>query len=203
MLYLLPAMGTNHELYQGEWQQLPETSFINWPHYDGEKSLTEIADKVIQENGITAQDWVGGSSLGGIVALEIFKKLGNPKVVLIGSAITSTEINSVLMLLAPLAHVTPIKFAQALTRKFNNHLIKMFCSSDARFIHATCLALRSWPGYQGDPSRILRLHGEKDPVVHCPASNCHILKNARHFIAVTQTKECVEMIKEERRCGSL
>ena len=77
MFYLLPGMGASKEMYQGAWLKFPGIACINWPRHQGEASLSEVADRLIQEYGITSNDWIDGSSLGGMVAIEIYKKLKN------------------------------------------------------------------------------------------------------------------------------
>ncbi|MBF0492203.1 MAG: hypothetical protein HQM15_05430 [Deltaproteobacteria bacterium] len=196
MLYLLPGMGASKDMYQGAWLKLPETTFINWPNYQGESSLSDVAQRVIQENGITAKDCVGGSSLGGMIALEIFKELKNPKVILLGSALNAQEIRPLLRLLAPLASFSPVKLIQSFTKSYDNLLMNMFSSSDSNFIKAMCSAASNWEGYEGDKKNILRIHGERDPVIPCP-KEAEVIKNAGHLIAMTHAEECVGIIKSQ------
>jgi hypothetical protein len=66
-------MGATSAMYNGLRHKLPfKVDFVNWPVYHGEKSYAEVAQRVIDENEITAQDIVGGSSLGGMVACRIY-----------------------------------------------------------------------------------------------------------------------------------
>ena len=71
MIYTLPGMGANSNMYSGPWLDLPNIKYLDWPKYQGEKSLSEVAEKVINENSISQTDFIAGSSLGGMVALEI------------------------------------------------------------------------------------------------------------------------------------
>lgn len=196
MLYLLPGMGASKEMYQGAWLNLPETSFIDWPDYRGEATLAEVAKRIIEAYKITPSDCIGGSSLGGMVALEIFKNLGNPKVVLLGSALNAQEIRPLLKTLAPLASLSPITLIQTLTKSCTTHLVQMFNSSDPRFIKAMCLAVSQWEGFSGDKKKIVRIHGELDLVIPCPQDkDTNVIKGAGHLIAMTHPNECMDVIQ--------
>jgi hypothetical protein len=70
--FLLPGMGATDAMYNGLKHKMGfKVNFLNWPEYRGEKTCADVARRVIKENDINADDVVGGSSLGGMVALEI------------------------------------------------------------------------------------------------------------------------------------
>ena len=63
-------MGASSAMYNALRHKLDfEVSFINWPPYGGEKTYVEVAQRVVKENNVENGDVIGGSSLGGIVAL--------------------------------------------------------------------------------------------------------------------------------------
>ena len=185
-------MGANSNMYSGPWLDLPNIKYLDWPKYQGEKSLSEVAEKVIYENSISQTDFIAGSSLGGMVALEIASKLKLKKVYLFGSAISKSEVNPLIRLLTPLSDVTPLKFIQVIAGKYHNEVLEMFSSSDTDFIRAMCHAIKDWQGFNGDPAIIKRVHGEKDRVISCPR-NCKKIKNGGHLIAITHPFECIEI----------
>ena len=91
--FLLPGMGATDAMYNGLKHKLGfKVNFLNWPEYRGEKTYTDVARRVIKENDINADDVVGGSSLGGMVALEIAQLLNPKSVVLLGSAANRKEV---------------------------------------------------------------------------------------------------------------
>lgn len=194
MIYILPGMGANSNMYSGPWRKIPDAKFIDWPPYNGEKTLSEVADSIIKHYGISPSDSVGGSSLGGMVSLEIANKLGIKKVYLFGSAISKTEINPLLRLLSPLSDITPLKFIQAIAGKYENEVLTMFNTSEAEFIRAMCHAVANWQGYDGDQSIVKRIHGENDKVISCRGS-CKKIKNGGHLIAMTHATDCIKIIK--------
>ena len=106
--FLLPGMGATDAMYNGLKHKLGfKVNFLNWPEYRGEKTYADVARRVIKENDIGADDVVGGSSLGGMVALEIAQLLNSKSVVLLGSAANRKEVQPMLSLLSPLANAAP------------------------------------------------------------------------------------------------
>ena len=198
MMYLLPGMGADHRMYGPEWGDLSDTTFLDWPPYSGEKTLRQVALRIIADHNITSCDVVGGSSLGGMVALEILRELDNPKVILIGSAVSPREINALLRLLAPLASITPFRLIQTLVGRHPSDIASMFADSDAQFVRAMCLALPDWQGFDGPDERVVRIHGANDHVIKCPAT-AHVLPCAGHLIAVTHAEQCIRIIEVEVR----
>jgi len=144
MIFTLPGMGANSNMYSGPWRELFNMKFLDWPKYRGEKTLSKIAESVINEYNISRYDTVAGSSLGGMVALEIADILKIESVILFGSAVTKDEINPFLRLLSPLSDITPIKFIQAIAGKYPKEVLSMFSTTDTDFIRSMCKAAAVW-----------------------------------------------------------
>jgi hypothetical protein len=198
MLFLLPGMGANHKMYSEhkEWEGLVETVFLDWPSYNGEKTFKAVAERLINEHKLTAKDYIGGSSLGGMVAIEIYKMLGNPKVILIGSATDKKEINPLLRKLSPLAEISPLKLIQVFAGKSQHSLLEMFTETESEFIKNMCLAINNWEGYAGPQKDIIRIHGEKDLVIKCPKV-CFLIAEGGHLITMTHPMECIGFLTGE------
>jgi len=174
--------------------------FVEWPPYNGERSYAEVAQRIIAENNIEDGDIEGGSSLGGMIALEIARQKRLKAVVLIGSATSTDEIQSLLALLSPIAAVTPISLVQILVGKYDNIRSNMFAKADVEFIRAMCIYLSKWQGCQGSQARLFRLHGQKDKVIACPDTDCEIVPNAGHILAITHPKECGAFLNSVNHC---
>ena len=188
--FILPGMGATNAMYDLLRRELEfEVNFINWPEYRGEKSYAEVAQRVIKENGISEDDVVGGSSLGGMVALEMARSTKPKAVMLIGSAIHPKEVQSLLSVLSPLAAVTPISLVQTLAGKHKNLVSGIFAEADPAFIRAMCEYLRSWQGYSGPVEHVYRIHGKKDHVIPCPSAGCNVIDGAGHLLAITHPRE--------------
>lgn len=177
------------------WQTLEDCSFLDWPDYAGEDSLTAIAKRIVEEAGITDGSVVVGHSLGGMVSCEIAQIRNLKSLVLIGSASCKEGVSSLLAKLHPLAAHTPFEFMQAVARKLPGDLTHMFGRSDAEFIRATCKAIFQWNGLPPDSIRPKRIHGRHDVVIPLP-SEVDCVLNGGHMIPVTHATECVEFVRE-------
>ena len=194
--FILPGMGATSAMYESLRLEIDfEINFIDWPEFKGETTYVQVAKRLIDENNISDGDIIGGSSLGGMVALEIAEILQPKITVLLGSAINNREVQSALSILSPLAAVTPISLIQFLVGRHNSLVAKMFSTCDSGFIQAMCLYLPSWPGYSGANENIFRLHGRKDHVILCPATGAEIVDGAGHLLAMTHPRETGRFLK--------
>jgi pimeloyl-ACP methyl ester carboxylesterase len=196
MIYLLPGMGATSAMYQPPWDELPNATAVDWPSHKGETTIADLADRLIGHFSIQSSDLIVGSSLGGIVALEVHRKLKLRRIFLVGSAVTREEINGILMALAPMARLTPIRLIQHLAGKVNSLVSRMFQETDADFIQAMCIAVYLWKGYSGDLEAVTRIHGERDSIIPYP-EDAHIIPGGGHLIAMTHPDECVRFIRKQ------
>lgn len=196
MIYILPGMGADSRMYSGPWRKVPNTRFPDWPEYQKEQTLSQVADRILQKCGIGPDDTVAGSSMGGMVALEIAAKLGNKRVFLFGSAVSNRELNPLLHRMASLVKKAPIPSAQRMAAHLNNPLMKMFSQADAEFMRAMCFAVAQWRGFTGDPQVIRRIHGARDKILSCHGQS-KIIPDAGHLIAVTHAAECIALMHDD------
>jgi len=194
MIYLVPGMGATSRMYEGPWHSLHNATALDWPDYGGEKSLDEVAERLIDEHAIHSDDVIVGSSLGGIIALQVHCRLPLRHVFLLGSATRREEVNRLLIALAPLIHLTPIRLLQHLAGKGASVTSAMLAEVDADFIRAMCLAVSKWEGYHGDTEAITRIHGARDRIIKCPA-DAHVIPGGGHLIAMTHGEECVGVVR--------
>lgn len=190
-------MGADSSMYDLLRKEVSfEINFTDWPLYRGEKTFAEVAKRVVGENGINDGDIVGGSSLGGMIGIEIARLKSVRAVVLLGSAVSSAELQGPLSFFSPLIKIVPISFMQTLAGKSENVIIKMFADADAEFMRAMSLHISEWPGLKDLRVPLFRIHGEKDRVIRCPKTGSEIVKNAGHFLAMTHTKDCAAFLSK-------
>ena len=188
--FLLPGMGATAAMYNALRHKLDfEINFINWPRYCGEKSYAEIAERVIKEYKIENGDILGGSSLGGMIALEMGQIIQPKGIILIGSAVSPSEVQGLITKISQMAVIVPISIIQMLAGKQKGLVSKMFADSDTDFIRAVCSYLRSWTGYRGPMEIVYRLHGKQDHVIPCPPFGANVVDNAGHLISMTHASE--------------
>lgn len=195
MIYLLPGMGADRRMYPAPWSELPDCHVIEWPPYFGEPSLSAVAAAIASRHSFDQETWIVGSSLGGMIAVEIAKLVPLKGVILIGSARSPNEIGPLLRLLTPLIDMTPLAFLQQLAGKAPSELIQMFSASDPAFIRAMCRGIFRWEGLTDPALRLHRIHGRHDLVIPPPEQADHLL-NGGHLIAMTHAEECVDYVRK-------
>lgn len=144
-------MGATSEMYPSPWREIEDARFLDWPTYQGEPELCDVALRVIEAHGIVSEDVVVGSSLGGMVALEIAHLVGCERIVLIGSAQRACEINGPLRAAAPFAELAPLRLTQLLAGVCSGRVGGMFRDADPAFIRSMLRALGHWQARKGCP----------------------------------------------------
>jgi hypothetical protein len=194
--FFLPGMGATAAMYNALRHKLDfPVRFINWPAYQGETTYEEVARRIIGEHALQDGDIVGGSSLGGMVALEIGQIIRLKACILLGSAMNSSEVHRLLAKLSPLASITPIGLVQILAGKQANLISSMFSESDTEFIRAMSAYLPRWAGFHEQTERVYRLHGERDPIIPCPQTGATVIEGAGHIIAMTHMNETAAFLR--------
>jgi hypothetical protein len=197
--YILPGMGATSEMYSSLKRELSfNAHFLDWPKYRNEISFKEVAERIIAENPIKQNDVVAGSSLGGMIALEVSMILNTKAIVLMGSACRNSEINRMLAMISPFTSIIPLSFIQAIAGKHEDVVSKMFSASNPDFIRSMCKYVSLWPGYFGPIEKVFRIHGQKDHIITCPRSNCDVIKEAGHFLAITHANECSKFLEKTK-----
>ncbi|MBK0379457.1 alpha/beta hydrolase [Mucilaginibacter segetis] len=89
-IFLISGLGADRRLFKNIELPDHEIFFIDWIVPDETDTLTSYSQKVINQFNITENSIVIGVSLGGMIAVEIAKKIHLKKVILI-SSIKSTD----------------------------------------------------------------------------------------------------------------
>ena len=190
--HLYPGMGAKGSMYPEPWRKLDYVQIHDWPRWQGESSIAEIARRLIDEHEIIAGDRVIGTSLGAVVGCEVANMIELEELVLVGGAICPSEINSLLKLLHPLVDVTPIHWLQFSSGKIPHELSAMFSDSDPDFMRHMCKAIFSWEGLRSEVP-LTRIHGRKDCVIS-PPEDVDVLIDGGHLIAMTHADEVLAHI---------
>ena len=185
-------MGATSAMYQGPWRELNACVYVDWPAYQGETSFHNVAQRIIDEQKLTPADTIGGSSLGGMVALEIAHILDSPLCLLLGSARNKTEINGILLSLSKISHLTPIHFSQLIASS-SGQVGAMFAQSHPEFIRAMCHHLSKWEAPTCPYTNIVRIHGSKDRIIP-PPQDYLAIDQGGHLIALSHAAECCALV---------
>ncbi len=196
---LLPGMGADARMYEALAAKLDwPVVCANWPAWSGERTIAQVARRITVEQGVTENDVLVGSSLGGMVALEIAQQVRPRAVVLLGSALKANEVPLVLRVLARFSRIVPWGPAGKIAAGGDALLLRMFHDADPRFIRAMSAYLPHWPGYRGDDLLIVRFHGRRDRLIKCPKGDCHVFEDAGHMLAMSHPAPIAAELKRLR-----
>jgi len=196
MIHVYPGMGASSAMYRGAWRSLPDAVFHDWPEWSGERSIGELAERIIGEHSIAQGDHLIGSSLGGIVACEAANRIQLGSLALLGSAIGRQEINRLLAAVHPLVDYLPVEAARVSAGKLPSSFAELFAESDPDFIRNMCKAIFAWEGLKSDLP-LLRIHGKGDLVIP-PCEGFREMIEGGHMIAMTSAEECLRIIRDWR-----
>ena len=121
-------------MYLGPWHRIKDCRFIDWPPYNQEISIADLAERLIEEYQIDQNDTIIGSSLGGMVALEIAQITGLKRVFLIGSAINPNELSLLSKASMPFASKPIVKISQWISSWSKDKVQQMYSKSEPDFI---------------------------------------------------------------------
>lgn len=185
-------MGATSKMYQKEWLDHSDFTFLDWPLEFIPKDIIElsvlIADKIDNQTST-----IVGSSMGGMVALEIAKIKNIKNVVLIGSALSSKEINNVLKSLSHITDYLPLNLLKKLSGKIPLQLSQMYSEQSSEFIRNMIKSVMNWESTT--TCNLLRIHGKKDHIIKAEYSDLWI--DGGHLLALTHPKECIDAIKNK------
>jgi pimeloyl-ACP methyl ester carboxylesterase len=193
MIHALPGMGADHRMYQRQWLTLPNFIAHDWPHYSGEKTLSDVAKTVCDSWGIRDDDVLIGSSLGGMVACEISKIRKISHLFLVGSAVDRDEVNIGFAVTYPLIYLSPLSLMKLIASKIDNNVLKMFSKSEPAFIRQMCTAIFHWEGLGNTSAIVHRIHGRRDWVIPSPR-HVDLMLDGGHLIAMTHARQCAEFV---------
>lgn len=205
---LLPGMGADSNMYpQSQYGHLAGVKFVDWPPYQGEKTIQAVARRIIDEYHITGDVVIGGSSLGGMVAVEIAKMVALKTVILIGSTTHPNALNPVLMKMSGFAHLAHVDHLQWLAGKINrsgrNLFLSMFQRTNGEFMKAMAQAICTWRGIDGYRCRVCHIHGAKDRVILPPPWPATIVPSAGHLLPMTHGDLVARFIEQHCAASSL
>jgi pimeloyl-ACP methyl ester carboxylesterase len=193
-IYLLPGMGADRSLYPPPWDTLPHVHALDWPSYQGETTLADVARRLITEHNIRDGCVLIGTSLGGMVACEIAKLVRVRSLILISSATSRDELGALLASVRPLIDLTPLALVRWLAAFVPTEVAQMFHRSDPNFIRAMCRAIFTWEGIAPETKPVHRIHGRTDRVIPPPPHVDHLIDGG-HLITLTHAAECVACVR--------
>ena len=167
------------------------------------------AARLASELHISEPYELGGSSFGGMVALELARHLSPQNVFLFGSCRTSRGVSSSLRALRHLAPIIPDRMLRppqplraivarwfgATSAAHVQLFADMLAATPTAFIRWASKAVFSWPGVAELPMPIHHVHGDRDRLIPLRrVTPDHVIGGAGHLLNLTHADEVNKFI---------
>ncbi len=171
-------MGANKDLFSNQRDAGFEMEVLEWITPHAQESIEDYSERLAKSIDTNEEFILAGVSFGGIIAVEIAKKLNPLKTILISSVPTYQEYPLILKFFSsiPLYKMTPESaYSNTLVQKFILHsmglqtdqgkkiFLDMLKNSNIQFIQWAIHSLIKWRN-KTIPSALMRIHGENDRV---------------------------------------
>lgn len=208
MTYLFSGLGADRRVFVN--MNLPDKhTFIQWISPLKNESLSAYVDRIIKQQ-INLQEEVKiiGLSFGGIVGIEVAKKLGLKEITIIASAKTYHEIPFIYRFIGSLGidKLIPtilLKWSNPLTNYLfglstveDKRLLKAILKdTDNRFLKWAIRKIVTWKNEESIENT-LHIHGTKDWILwHSCVRDAVLIIGGGHLMILNRSKEVNEIIK--------
>jgi len=207
-IFLISGLGADTRLYNNIDLQDSEVIPVDWIDPHEIDTLATYAQKLIYQYNITPGSIVIGTSLGGIIAIEIAKQISLNKVILISSIKTIDETPGYFSLFraAPVYKLIPGKLIQQLGLfikpifgKFNENgawlFEDMLKKSSPIFIKWAMKAVLAWDN-RIIPPNVYHIIGDKDLIFsYKKIKDAIIVKGGTHIMVYDRAKQINKVLK--------
>lgn len=208
-IFLISGLGADTRLYNNIDLNEHEVIPVDWIEPDEQDTLAIYAQKIIHQYNITKNSIVIGTSLGGMIAIEIAKQVPLNKVILISSIKTVDEAPRYFNFFrrVPVFKIIPGRFLTLLGMiikpvfghmgpedawLFNDMLKK----SSPRFLKWGMSAALRWRN-ETIPPNVYQLIGDSDLVFsYKRIKNATIIKGGTHIMVFDKAKQITKILKE-------
>jgi pimeloyl-ACP methyl ester carboxylesterase len=203
-LVLLPGLGADGRLFDPQRAEFPEIEVPAWLPYREEESLAAYAGRMAETIAPSAGMYLGGVSFGGMVALEMARRLGPRAVFLIASGRTGQALAPHLRYFGEFAHAFPQRefgdgagLSRLYVRKFGKltpaqeaFYAEMLADTRPAFVRWGIAAIPAWPGPGELPMPVYHIHGSDDELI--PLAGVQpdeVVPGGGHLLNVTHAAE--------------
>lgn len=208
-IFLIPGLGADYRIYKNIDLSGHDVVNVSWIEPEKHDTLATYAQKLIDKYSITPQSIVIGNSLGGMLAIEMAKKIGLKKTILISSIKTVKEapLRIRLFKAIPLDRIIPSKLIASIKSvvKFafgkmsnNNHdlFISMLENTSPTFIEWAKRAIIQWDN-KTIPENVYHIIGDNDNIFpYKRIKGATIVKGGSHVMVLDKAKEINSWLKE-------
>ena len=205
-LILLPGMGADARMFAPLRSTLPQLVTPVWIEPERGESLVAYARRLAKVVDPGRSCFVGGASVGGVVAMEVAAALPSARACfLIGSMRSPDGLPWRLKALRPLTPLTCLlpwftwlipPLVGAAFGPFARDIAQQLADADAKFMRWASHAVLSWkPSLKVADVRVFQIHGDHDRVLPIGRTrpDC-IVRGAGHVLSVTHPTATSEFL---------
>lgn len=205
--YLIPGMGADHRLFTHFELKYGQVHYLNWIHHGRSKNLLEyahlMADRIETENNVLV-----GSSMGGMVAVEMSKIVNPLATILVSAPVGRHEFPQILKTFNAIRlhkALTPkqIQLISGLADLFMGFktpeqralFYDMLKGNGPDFLHFSIGAVLGWKNTEPPAGRFIQIIGSEDKLFKVPKiKDAHIIHGSGHFTAFEKAREVCDII---------
>ena len=218
-LLLFPGLGADARVFAPQRDIPARIEVAEWPEPLSEREpLSDYAGRIAAGIGCRPNLYVGGVSLGAMVALEVARPLGARGVFLIGGCFSHRQIAPLFKAVLALGGAMPLKWVKAsvaatplalrvfedLTNNQIALMTRVLRDHSPRQIRWSCRALMRWECCATSPDLpVHAIHGEKDEIV--PLRNVtaqHVIPGGHHLINLSHANVVNAFIADRIRMNA-
>jgi pimeloyl-ACP methyl ester carboxylesterase len=208
-IYLIPGLGADYRIYQHIDLQGYDVVNISWIEPEKKDTLSTYAQRLIDHYAIVPQSIVIGNSLGGMLTMEIAKKIELNKAILISSIKTAEEAPRSFKWYSylPLYRLLPKEWLPSMgfvvrkvMGKMSKHHQELFTSmlksTSPKFVKWALGAILHWDN-QIIPKNVYHITGDRDKIFpYKRIKGATIIKGGTHIMIFNKAKQINTWLKE-------
>jgi pimeloyl-ACP methyl ester carboxylesterase len=208
-VFLIPGLGADERIFQYIDLPADETVAVKWLEPEKRDTLSTYAQKLVDHYSIKPQSIVIGNSLGGMLAVEIAKKVELDKAILISSIKTAGEapLSFKWYKFLPIYKLIPSKWlpftgfiVKRVMGKMSRHhqdlFVSMLKGTSPKFIKWALDAILHWDN-KVIPANVYHITGDKDKIFpYKKIKGATIIKGGTHIMIFNKAKQINFWLKE-------
>ncbi|MEI6312547.1 MAG: alpha/beta hydrolase [Bacteroidota bacterium] len=207
-IYLIPGLGADGRMYESLMDLLPDAEVLDWFVPMPDEEFKDYIDRFSKQIKTKEPFAIIGNSMGGIIAVELAKRLKPDKIIIISSVKCRKELPHFIRLgkYISLFRSTTGKFYNVINRaivkllqlrsekKFLQLALDMSKDADPEFMSWAIKKVMQWEN-KTYPHDIVHIHGTRDtlfPILYI--KNCIRVKGGTHLMMMERSDEINSLI---------
>lgn len=208
ILYAIPGLGTDKELYRNLSINGYQLKILDWPLPEKNLSLREYASRFLPQIDSSKPVTLLGVSFGGMLCAELAEQVKTNKVFLISSCRNRNEFPVTLKTLKyiPVYKLVPDKAVRLLAktkRKFLGFeksfepVFQRMIDSMPENYFACCISyIINWER-MSNSANIIQIHGSSDKLLYKKATTSYTIKDGSHSMVLNRADEISAILTKE------